>query len=184
MEIELRHLDWTAVAALATLVLALFTYRLARSTQALSKSTADEVASQARPMLVPGLAGIPIYQQRDPFGPEQVSILFDPGRLLVSVRNAGPGVALAIRAQLVKEEKWGPDPDLIRPGPTALPAGEQFVLDLPGIYVWRKHRRILLQYTDVAGRRFSSEIGLKLVGGEGGVYEFDYVNLAVATGAE
>jgi hypothetical protein len=81
---------WEGLVALFTLLLAVGTFSLAWVTRTLARTTAREVQSQTRPILVPvkGSFGVGDTGPEPPF----------PFEINMHVRNIGAGPALAVRA--------------------------------------------------------------------------------------
>jgi hypothetical protein len=89
---ELSNIGWEALVALATLALALFTWRLARRTSDLATSTAAEVRAGLRPALIHASGGsVPVV---NPNG-------HGTGVLRVPLLNAGRGPALNVYAYAI-----------------------------------------------------------------------------------
>jgi hypothetical protein len=155
---DLSQIDWTAIAALATLVLATATAWLALTTRRVARATRDEVAFQARPVLLPGLDGPP---------PGNLALRFAGGMLQATVRNAGRGPAMFVRAELDPDNT---SPDVWNLG--ALAPGDQQDL-LFSASDFNGAKQILLDYRDMVGRKFSTGIVLTVVYDQrGAIYQF------------
>lgn len=140
-------LQWSAIGSLiaagATLLLAGATYLLVRTTQGLVADNEQEVAAttalatathnqarsaglalalQLEPRIVPVHEEPPFFDGPEDIGGTQSQHWIDA--LIVSVENAGSGVAKLTRAEIAVQPGWGPPdgvrfPGLMRSGSTA-----------------------------------------------------------------
>jgi hypothetical protein len=145
------HVEWEAIVALGTLILALATVWLASSTRGVARATAQEVAAQWRPVLLPGRRG------QEGTGYADQPLVYDAGTtwLSVSIRNAGRGPALFVRVLL--------DPDNASPADWnlgALAPGDEEQLVFRGIDRFDGPKQLLLDYRDLAGKQFASALVL------------------------
>jgi hypothetical protein len=140
---------WDALVAIGTLALAAVTGVLALMTWRLASSTAAEMRSQARPVLIPGLGG-------DVRGAVTSDALrYDPQQrqLIVNLRNAGNGPALFVRVAL---EPSGNSPNS---GPlAAMASGDEVQFVFAGEPESRIRWQVLLDYRDLAGRTYASAV--------------------------
>jgi hypothetical protein len=142
---------WEALVAIGTLSLAVFTGYLGWKTRTLAKSTADEVAAQARPLLVPGRLGPQYLAGAE--GPLYVDT--EKQWLVITIRNDGAGPAFFVRAEL---DPGGDAPEHWDAGSIG-PAAEAALIFPHATSV--AHQQLLLDYQDLAGRQFSSAIVLE-----------------------
>lgn len=133
---------WEALVAIGTLLLACVTAGLAWLTRTLAKSSAADVRSQWRPVILPG-----------------TKLAYDPdGKLLVvAIRNSGRGPALFVRTTL---DPTGNSPDNWNLG--ALAPGDEVTLMFSGSELRGALYQVLLDYNDLAGRLYSSALVLDL----------------------
>jgi hypothetical protein len=136
-------IDWNEAVAILTGSLAAATFSLAWTTRRMARSTAEDVAAQNRPILVPGPAG------------EALNLEWTIGRLTIAIKNAGRGVALDVQAtaETAAEEHITPsvwDKASIAPGDLATCWFPLELRDDGGT--------VTLRYRDIAGRQHISVI--------------------------
>jgi hypothetical protein len=143
------HFNWDSLVAIGTLALALVTGFLAWKTKGLADQTAEEVASEARPVLVPGKRGE---------GSPLLVNLQDRG-LRLWIHNAGRGPALDVQALLQPGNR---EPTIWNKAAVSPDVSEvlQFT-DVPFAHGVRMTVR--LTYRDLAERTFESLITLEHV---------------------
>jgi hypothetical protein len=90
----------TQAAALATVLLALFTFLLFIVTWRVARTTQREVQAQWRPALVPGRTTASDRTRLGMTAEASAIYMESPGRLSVALYNAGTGPALDIEATL------------------------------------------------------------------------------------
>jgi hypothetical protein len=156
---ELSHIGWDALAAAATLALALFTWRLARRTADLATSTAAEVRAGLRPALVHSAGDrVPVVSPAEDA----------TGELRLPLLNAGRGPALnafayaivgtseaSIRTDIVPVGNLAPDhtADMVIPG---VPDGDHG-RDEDRTY-YAAYATVI--YEDLAGRSYYTVVAL------------------------
>lgn len=130
---------WEALVALSTLALAAATVLLAWLTSKVARASGEDIRAQWRPLLIGG-------------DPHQLSR--DDGRALhVPIRNAGRGPAIFVRTTLdpggVSPENWSLG---------SIAAGEHALLVFSSPPSLPNLMQVLLDYTDLSGRLYSSAI--------------------------
>jgi len=143
-------LGWEFVLAGVTLLLALFTGWLAWVTRRLARTTALEVQSQSRPILVPVYGTFRVTQP-------------DSGRefaVELGIRNIGAGPALRVVMQIGHRMNCSSTHAVLAPGEEV---ERRAVANLDYYYeVGQSHREITplrFQYEDMAARVFTTEVG-------------------------
>lgn len=163
---------WEALVAIGTLTLASGTLFLAWATRRLATQTALEVQSQWRPILVPQEDTLKIWESD--LDPEEEQLLSRIGseqwvggdrfvdtremqrrRMSVTFRNIGPGPAL----EVVSTQLWaGPLPWWTSSRDAAvLATGGEHHVEMSG-FPDRGNGSVRVQYRDLAGRRYSTEM--------------------------
>ena len=148
--------EWDALVGIGTVLLGLATFWLGWHTRNLAVTSAADLQTQSRPIILPGSNSI-----RD--GTAMIALplaSFDPisGTLSVLVRNAGRGPALYVRTEL------DPEGEILMGGPiAALAVGDEQILDFKNVKP-ESHLQLLLDYRDLAGRTYSTSITLDLPG--------------------
>jgi hypothetical protein len=160
MEASAWAFGWEALVAIGTFSLATVTYLLARATQRLAATTALEVQSQYRPIVIPVETAF------------TVDVDADANRLGLGLRNIGAGPALDLKFSW--GAPMGPDdprradyyPDFPRqPSRPVLAHGSEMrqELLLPKGDPWGKPdnpiTQIRLEYRDMAGRVYRTVFG-------------------------
>jgi len=169
---------WEALVAIGTLLLASATFILARSTRQLARETAVEVEAQWRPILVPVEGTIQVFMadlteleeqiiERIPYqlvgGDEHATADMVRRRVKMNIRNIGRGPALEIMVSKLWEG-WRPwtasstDAGVIAPN-------DDYGLETEG-FTDDEGRDVRLQYRDLTGRRYITEIRAFSFGGE------------------
>jgi hypothetical protein len=150
-------LGWEFVLALVTLLLATFTGWLAWTTRRLARATADEVQGQTRPVLVPARRAVDVAQTEQFPGGEYFKVT-------IRVRNIGAGPALNATIT-AGSDSWGAGPVALAPG--AEDDVEVSVRVNEGETAHRfteRTSRIRIEYYDLAGHVFATEIGWVFIG--------------------
>ncbi|MGY4983750.1 hypothetical protein ACWCYL_42655 [Streptomyces sp. 900105755] len=158
--------------AIATLVLAGFTWRLAARTRQLAEETADDQRAQWRPVILPcidrptlattGLGVVMQVLKGWVATGKPIHYNKDLGFLGIACRNAGRGPALHVRAQL---EVTGA-PERINPtyfSMAAVAPGDeaQLLFDLAEL---GSPIQLLLDYRDLGGRHHAAAITIETTG--------------------
>ena len=149
---------WEALVAIATGVLALFTFVLALTTAFVSRATRDEAQAQTRPILLPVT-----------MGSAEVCIRFSGPKITLAIANVGKGPAFAIRARLdpleIAPETWSHG---------ILHERDTVELSFRDIEESRLPRYdLLIDYRDLAERDVSSRVVVQLVATPTTGYEFE-----------
>lgn len=157
---------WDSLVAIGTLTLAFATGYLALKTKLLADQTADEVASQTRPVLVPA-------QRAD--GP-RVPLIFNTRNLEleVQIRNSGRGPALDVQATLdgLAPQTW--HKAAISPN-----TSERLTFEsVPLLQEGEAAKTLSLQYRDLAGREFESRILIDRISEDPDVHYSDQYRFA------
>lgn len=135
---------WDTMIAIGTFCLAIATVALAWKTAKLARASAEDVAAQDRPVLVPapeaGSAPNPDYTADS---------------LSVEIVNAGRGAALDVHALVMSKDvstaasPWNK---------AAIPAGERTKLSFQGVEMISHSVTVHLQYRDIADKVHTSDI--------------------------
>jgi hypothetical protein len=129
------------VGATGTVILAVATYWLARSTRTLADETADELRAQWRPVL------LAVQSPED----RTRSVENEVPNLVLRIRNAGRGPALYVRAQL--------DPLGLSPADwnrAAMAEGDEAALVFTQLSALPPAMQLLLDYRDLGGRQYAT----------------------------
>ncbi|WP_330476773.1 hypothetical protein OG301_00185 [Streptomyces platensis] len=143
---------WDSLVALGTLLLAVFTWRLAARTRQLAKETAADQRAQWRPpVLLSAERGVV-----DQWGRPPSTVRYDPGEgtLMTFIWNCGRGPALYVRAQLERAGHEGASsPRNWSLGALAEGDADELVFeDVP----FGERAQLLIDYRDMAGRSYST----------------------------
>lgn len=139
---------WEALVAIATGVLALFTFLLAVTTARVSRATRDEAQAQSRPIL------LPVTMARGEF-----CVMFNGPTITLAIKNVGKGPAFAIRARLDPPKR---EPEAWSHG--ILHEGERVELSFREVEEAEFQRyELLLDYQDLAERDVSTRIVVQRV---------------------
>jgi hypothetical protein len=154
---------WDSLVAIGTFTLAFATGFLAWKTKSLADQTAQEVASQTRPVLVPaqwewadtGFTPAPVSESH-----RDMPLVFntESGNLNVRIRNAGGGPALDVQARL---EPWDITPQPWHKAAFSPDAIER--LRFTGVSAPEGTMTLSLRYRDLAERMFESRIVIERV---------------------
>jgi hypothetical protein len=161
---------WDALVAFGTLALAAVTFFLAWSTRRLAVETATEVQAQWRPILVPVEGSIEMFERdlseqelqiadkvlSQRIGDREVDTREAIRRRVeMTIRNIGRGPALDIMVSHLWE---GPRPwTASSTNAGVIPADGEWILKQDGFQDERS-RDLRLQYRDLSGRRYMTEI--------------------------
>lgn len=152
VEVASFEWGWDAFVAIGTIALALGTFLLALSTRKAAKASSEDVRAQWRPVIVPG---------------SKVDVDFeeDSEAMSITVRNVGRGAAYYIDAALGVDGIYWPAHDSV--------AGHRGVENLAVVPTSTDLRlafdchdgrpseaEVLIDYTDLNGRPYSTRIGL------------------------
>jgi hypothetical protein len=129
------------VGAAGTLLLALATFWLAKSTRKVADETAEELRAQWRPVLIPADSS------------RLLGIRDLDNALVMTIRNGGRGPALYVRAQL---DPLGMSPDDW--GRAAVADGAEAELVFSHVPQLPAAMQLLLDYRDLTGRTYSTAI--------------------------
>jgi len=132
-------LGWEAIAALATGVLAFFTYALARSSVRLAGETAEEIEAAWQPLIIP-LVGEPAQ--------------IENGWFRFKVKNEGRGPALDLLFALRHEDRQIGG---FHQAPILSPGAEW----TPELWLEREPDdlgKLFIEYANIAEKRFTTEV--------------------------
>lgn len=147
MPAENWSFGWDALVAVGTVGLAAVTAWLAWTTREVARATRDELAASWRPLLV--YSALRTRQTGDDTDERQLELV---------VRNDGKGPALAIAASTGLTVPSG-----FRAATSGLiPVGGEDVLTLSVPLEVRTSYRIGVDYVDLAGRKYSSDIDVEV----------------------
>lgn len=130
-----------SVGAIGTLLLAIGTFWLAKSTSKVATESAEELRAQWRPVLIPADSS------------RLLGIRDSDDALVMSIRNSGRGPALHIRAQL---DPLGMSPDDW--GRAAVADGAEAELAFSHMPTLPAAMQLLLDYRDLTGRAYATAI--------------------------
>ena len=145
-------LGWEALVAIATFVLAMFTWRLAARTRDLAKESEADERAQWRPVLLP----VNEDSSRFRWGVPNEGLYYSQRleRLAVPIRNSGRGPALHVRVQLERVGTEG----AVSPWNWSLGAvgsGEKVELVFDNA-AFAERAQLLIDYRDVVGRQHAT----------------------------